>query len=117
MPYVRAEMDHLSLPDAYTTAQTHEAERSALLERRRRLGIVFADGLIEEETYRSDLAGIARALDDLGDEAYIVSVPGIDWDAPIADLNEALRAILARIELDANMAPVRAVWRVPGMRA
>jgi DNA invertase Pin-like site-specific DNA recombinase len=116
MPLVREEMEHLDVPDAYSVAETHEAERSALLERRRRLAILFADGLLEDEEYRSELTGITRALDDLGDASYIVDVPGIDWDAPVADVNEALRAFLARIELDATMRPAAYIWRVPSMR-
>lgn len=116
LPLVREEMAHLDPPAAYTVAETHEAERAALTERRRRLGIVFTDGLMDDNTYRSELAEVTRALDDLGDASYIVDVPGIDWDAPVADVNEALRAFLARIELDATMGPSAYIWRVPSMR-
>jgi DNA invertase Pin-like site-specific DNA recombinase len=116
MPFVRDEMAHLDLPDAYTAAESHEAERTALLERRRRLGRAYADGLWTDDDYQAELRAIARALDDLGDVESVVAIPPIDWDAPVADVNEALRAILARIELDANMHPLPPVWRVPGMR-
>ena len=66
IPLVKDGMAHLDVPDAYTASETHEAERTALLERRRRLAILFADTLMDEETYRSELTGITRALDDLG---------------------------------------------------
>ena len=119
LPLVKEEMTHLDPPDAYAVAESHEAERAALLERRRRLAILFADGLKDDEEYRSELTGITRALDTLGDLSTLVDIPEIDWDADVADVNEALRAFLARIELDATMrpsGPSAFVWRVPSMR-
>lgn len=119
MPLIKEEMAHLDVPDAYSASESHTAERTALLERRRRLAVLYADTLIDDDGYRSERDAITKALDDLGDASYVVDVPGIDWDAPVADVNEALRAFLARIELDASMrpsGPEAFIWRVPGMR-
>ncbi|MFI5258315.1 MAG: recombinase family protein [Candidatus Limnocylindrales bacterium] len=118
LPLVKEEMTHFDPGGPYSFAETHEAERAAFLERRRRLAILFADGLMTDDAYHEELAAIAGSLDDLGDAASIVVVPGIDWTAPVGDINEALRAILARIELDAALLPKPDgfVWRVPGMR-
>jgi len=117
LPFVKAEIGHLDVPPDVGVSEAHEAERAALLERRRRLGVVFADGLMDDQEYRAELGRIATAIDDLGDAETFTTIPSFDWDAPAADLNDALRALLARVELDAAMQPVRAVWRVPRFRA
>lgn len=120
LPIIRAEADRLRLP-ADDVAQGEEAEdaRESLTERRRRIAMAFADGALDEPTYRAELEKIADSIKHLDAAAEIVEGVHLDWTAPVADINAALRSLFEYVQLAPDMSiPENGIkWRVPEWRA
>jgi len=114
--WAKAEAARLRTPKRVQLAR-HNTERRAELEaQRERLGWAVADGLLDREQAKDRAAAITAALDQLAEQDAVVDVPAIDWTWPPTEINAVLRAMWEHIELDANMRPVEAVWRVPEWR-
>jgi hypothetical protein len=85
-------------------------------EDRRRAGIAYHSRAIGDDEFSATIAGLDAELARLDDRAAAIEIPAIDWSWPTADLNAALRALWAYIELDDGLRPVRAEWLVPEWR-
>lgn len=94
-----------------------EARRTALAEKRRRLGIVFADGGLDEDVYRQEVDDIKRAITDLDDQidadwiGFGPRTPVVPWDGDEEELGVALRQRVRVVRLDEAMRPAEVVWR------
>jgi DNA invertase Pin-like site-specific DNA recombinase len=118
LPFVRAEVARLHIPfDAVTAGETQAGRLVGLTERKRRLALTFADGALDETVYRAELRKIAVETEAIEGAQRIIEIPPLNWEAPRRAVNEALRAILASVQLNADLQPVGAVWRVPQWRA
>jgi DNA invertase Pin-like site-specific DNA recombinase len=115
-PWIREEVAHLRIPFESVT-EGEAARLPALIERKRRLAMGFADNALNETEYRAELRKIADETDAIEGAQRIIDIPPLNWSAPTRDVNRALRAILADVQLDADMKPVSALWRVPAWRA
>lgn len=117
LEWAKAEASRLRTPDAVEIAEQDSDRRAALEAQRERLGWAVTDGLLTREQARAKASEIDVQLDALEDRAEVVEIPGIAWDAPPSDVNAVLRALWEFVELDADMRPVRAEWRVPEWRS
>jgi len=121
LPWVKAEVAHLRIPDAVTLASDNAAQRDALAGRLERANELFVIGPKAggwtRERRDAEAAVVKAALDLLGDTEAIVKVPPVDWTWPVPELNAYLRAIVSRVDLGPDMRPVWAEWRNRALRA
>jgi DNA invertase Pin-like site-specific DNA recombinase len=122
MPWVKAEAARLRPPESLQTdAPDRTAERESLEAQRERLRTQHRLGIINDAELAASWSEIHSALEAMDDREVLASmdVPQtVDWESwSPSDLNEVLRALWERVELDGRMRPVRAVWRVPEWRA
>jgi DNA invertase Pin-like site-specific DNA recombinase len=93
------------------------AQRTALEEKRRRLGVVFTDGALDEDDYRRQVDDVKRALAELDEEAdadwigFGPLTPIVPWDGDEEELGAALRQRVRVVRLDKEMHPGEVVWR------
>jgi hypothetical protein len=118
MPIIRAEADRLAIPfDAVEIGEDDAKGRDSLTERKRRLALTFADGLLEPSDYADELAKIAESVERIEAAAEIIAGPSLNWSARVAEVNAALRALFWPIQLAPDMSIVEILWRVPEWRA
>lgn len=118
MPWLQAEAARLQVPgDAVRLGEAHDDERATLLARRQRLGLDLVRDLLGPDEAQAQADEIDAQLALIDAEAAVVAIPAIDWDWPPQALNAALRALWQHVQLDADMRPIAATWRVPGWRA
>jgi DNA invertase Pin-like site-specific DNA recombinase len=119
LEWAQAEASRLKVPAEVALIDERDQVATARLETRRaRVVDAYVDGAIS----KNDRDRRLRLLDDeaekLAAERRLAQIPAaIDWSWSPAALNGVLTALLGRIELDENMAPARAEWRVPEWRA
>lgn len=116
LAWAQVEAARLEPPPAVILADDDARRRAELEAARERLGWAVADGLLERDAARARSAAIDTELEQLDERAAAVAVPAIDWSWPATELNGVLRALWESIELDADLRPRRAVWRVPEWR-
>ena len=117
LEFARTEAARLAIPYTHAEIQAETSTRRELLtEQRKRLGWAVADGLLSRQSAKTRAAAIDAELAALEVRETIVEIPRIDWSAPAAELNAVLQALWERIELDEQLRPVHAVWRVPEWR-
>jgi DNA invertase Pin-like site-specific DNA recombinase len=117
LPWVRAEAARLRTPERVTLGEQNATKRAELTAQRERLGWALTDGLLNREDAAKRAAEIEAEMEHLDVAEEIIEVPTIDWTWEPAAVNGVLRTLWEHVELDANMQPVRAMWRVPEWRA
>lgn len=119
MPWVQAEAARFRVPfDAVQIAEADEGRRLELEARRSRVIDNYEDGLIDKAQRDARLLTIGEGLASIEGGERILEVPEeVPWDADPKALNAFLRTLWDHIELDVDLQPVRAVWRVPEWRA
>lgn len=118
LPWVRAEAARLhGLPEAVRIAEDAEAERAAVSSERERIAFAYGRGGMSADAYVAEDDRLAAELARIDAEAAAVEVPALDWTWPPDEINAVLRLLWERIDLDDDMAPIEAVWRVPSLRA
>jgi DNA invertase Pin-like site-specific DNA recombinase len=119
LPALQAEAAHLRIPmESVEVEVNDETKRSELAAKQARVLDMFADGVIDKAERTLRLAAIGDAMESLDDARRIVTLPpDIDWAWPPEQLNTVLRALWQRVELGADMMPVRFVWNTPEWRA
>ena len=118
LPAIMAEVAHLRTPPEIEIAGA-DTERAELESKRARIIEAFMDGTVDRADRDRRLQAISDALGRLETRSEIVAVPAIDWNDDPGKVNEALRVVLARIDLDPETfhpRPDGYVWRVPRMR-
>jgi hypothetical protein len=95
--------------------QGNEHRRAELEGRRERLGWAVADGLLSRDQAKVRAAAIAEELAGLDLAAQAIDIPqAIDWEGwRPADVNAVLRSYWHHVQLDREMRPTRAEWRLP----
>lgn len=117
MEWAKDEAARLHPPDALVEIEDGEdAIRRRIEQRRARVIDTYVDELIDKAERDRRLRKLDEEADALAARTYLETIPPIDWTWPPAELNAVLRAMWDHIELDANMRPVEAVWRVPEWR-
>jgi DNA invertase Pin-like site-specific DNA recombinase len=117
LEWAKGEAARLQTPERVQLAARNTDRRAELEGQRERLGWAVADGLLGREQAKERAAVIARELEQLDEQEALVDVPAVDWSWPAAELNAVLRALWEFVELDEQMRPVRAIWRVPEWRS
>jgi DNA invertase Pin-like site-specific DNA recombinase len=112
LPWIKAEAARLRLPKAGKIGDS-DARVIELTERKRRLALTFADGALDEPTYRTQLSALEGELQTLDLAERIIDIPKLDWSRTPEYINGVLRTLWRYVELDAAMHPVRAEWRLP----
>lgn len=117
LDWVKPEAARLELPAAIIEDRAQdEALSDELKGRRDRIVESYIDGLVSKEERDARLVSLDAQLEALGNTSRLTAVPALDWDAPVPEVNNVLRAIFSEIQLGADLHPVEAVWRVPSLR-
>jgi len=117
LEFAKAEAAHLDIPyDKVTLGVETSQRREALEQQRERLGWAVTDGLLSRDAAKARAEEIDHELKNLEEAEQLVDIPAVDWTAEPASLNSVLHALWEAIDLDAEMRPVRALWRVPEWR-
>jgi hypothetical protein len=117
LAWARVEAARLRTPERVRLADENRDRRTELAGQRERLGWAVTDGLLDREQAQLKAAEIGAEMERLADQEQVVDIPTLDWSWEPAELNAVLRSLWERVELDANLRPVRAEWRVPEWRA
>lgn len=117
LPFVRAEANRLRPPEKVMTSEESAGARAAIQGRLDRAHELYIAGDIDKARYEAEKARHVADLEAIDAQAQAVDWPALDWSWPEAELGAVLRLIFARIELDDQMRPIRAIWRVPEFRA
>lgn len=118
LEWARAEAERLRVPiDRIELAEAAGSALVALEAKRTRILDAYMDGTIAKQERDSRLEVVDAERGRLAPRSAAVALPDLDWTFPPAALNVALRALWDRIELDADLRPVRAVWGIPEWRA
>lgn len=116
MPWVKAEAARFCVPaELVEIGERDESARLELEARRRRVIDNYEDGIIDKAERDAKLLTIAEDIERLSVRETAMAVPsGIDWErTPPKEVNAVLRVYWDHIELDAEMHPIRAAWRLP----
>jgi hypothetical protein len=117
MPWLKAEAARLRTPEHVLMGDAADEQRASLAARRQRIAEAAIDGLITRDEAKAKADEIDEMLAALDAQEQVVAIPPIDWTWPAPELNAALRALWEHVQLDSDMRPVEAVWRVPEWRA
>jgi hypothetical protein len=119
LDWVKDEAALLMLPDVVET-DAPNTERVALMARLDALSRQHEMGVLSDADLMARAREVQDALDRLEPETVPIDLTGegIDWDhdAP-EEVNRLLRALWYHVQLDDDLRPVRAEWRVPQWRA
>jgi DNA invertase Pin-like site-specific DNA recombinase len=115
LEWAKAEAARLRTPKA-VELRHDDASAAGIEQRRTRIIDAYVDGAIDKPERDRRLHKLDIEVDALAVKSYVANVPAIDWSWPPAELNQVLRAVWQAVELDANMQPTRAEWRVPEWR-
>jgi hypothetical protein len=115
---IKTEAGRLAIPADAFAEDADMAARKALEARRQRVIDNYEDGLIDRAARDAKFEAIVRELDRLDARSRTIAIPAIDWDGwtPQA-INEVLRAMFGRIDLDPDLMPAEYHWRVGEWRA
>jgi DNA invertase Pin-like site-specific DNA recombinase len=117
-PFIVAEAALLvTPPDVEAASDAADGQVHALLERRQRVVDNYEDGVIDKASRDAKLTAIAGEIERLSAVTRTARVPSLDFSWPASHVNAVLRSIWEYVQLDENLLPVRAEWRVPEWRA
>lgn len=120
LPWVAYELSRFTPPDdVLQVAGDRQAERESVLEDLRRLNVVYLARGMGDDEYADAKKALDAKLDGLDAEGLLVDLSeGLpDWagDDP-RDVNAWARSVLHHVQLDSQMRPVVALWRLPSWR-
>jgi DNA invertase Pin-like site-specific DNA recombinase len=120
-PVIRAwaevEAARLRTPDRVQLAERNAERRAELDEERRRLGVAYRRRAVDDSEFEAEMARLDAEVAEVDATEEVVTIPKIDWSWPPRELNAVLRALWSEIQLDSEMRPIEAVWRVPEWRS
>lgn len=117
LPWIMAEAAHHDLNAVLE--RDADTERRATLEATiGRLTTAYVNGGLAEDDYLRDLASTKAQIADLdaADAAQILPI-AIDWTWPPEAINRGLTALWRSVQLDSELRPISADWRVKEWRA
>ena len=113
LDWVKDEASRLRVPGVVELSAP-DARRDELEEDRRRAGVAYNARAMTDLDFAATIAKIDAELDRLELTELVVDVPSaIDWQWERGAVNGVLRTVWEHIELDRDMKPVRAEWRLP----
>jgi DNA invertase Pin-like site-specific DNA recombinase len=113
LPWVMAEAGRWTAPGDYAqVAEDTDARRAELTEQRRRLAVTYSRGALDDATYAAEDEALTAELADLDAQGAEREIVPIDWTWDAADINAILREMWTSVQLDDDLLPVRAEWRV-----
>lgn len=117
--WVKGEAARFRIPaDEVEIGERDEASKLELEARRRRVIDNYEDAVIDKAERDAKLLGIGEELARLEAVETVIDIPqAIDWTWEPKAINEVLRALWEHVQVDADMQPTEAVWRVPEWRA
>lgn len=115
LPWVKAEAARFRIPRGKAKiVDRDDGLRLKLEARRRRVIDNYEDEVIDKAERDAKLVKIGDELAALEVTERAIDLPtAIPWDAPEKELNAFLRTLWDYIELDEQMRPIRAEWRLP----
>jgi DNA invertase Pin-like site-specific DNA recombinase len=117
LPAIREEAERLRTPGMIADQPDDHHQRAELEARRLRIIDLFESGLIDKAERQKRLTKVDTVVAGLDSRRIVRAVPHIDWSWPPRQLNNVLRALFDRIDLDpVTFRPVRAEWIVPEWR-
>jgi DNA invertase Pin-like site-specific DNA recombinase len=117
LPFIKAEAARLHTPPAVLTAADQEAARVTSQAKLDRAHELYIAGDIEKPRYEAEKSRHASAIDAIDAQAAAVDWPALDLSWPERELGDFLRTLFLRVELNTDMTPKAAIWRVPEYRA
>ncbi len=113
------ELAHLRPPvDRVAIAEAADAERAALEARRARLVDAVEHDLLSPALIAERLAAIGLELEALEVRTRVEELPtAVEWDAPVAEVQGQIAAVLSEIVVDLAGPTFRASWRNDAYRA
>jgi DNA invertase Pin-like site-specific DNA recombinase len=116
--WLEAEAGRLQVPASAVEMSEDESRRDDLEGRRRRVLDNYEDGYLDRAARDAKVAEIVAELERLAQRRMVEAVPdAIDWTWAPEKVNAVLRALWDHVDLDADLRPVGAVWRVPEWRS
>ena len=117
LDWIKAEAARFRVPERVALGDP-SVRRDELEEDRRLAGIALRARAMPEDEFAATIARLDAELDALGAAESVVNVPqAIDWETWDREaVSGVLRSIWEYIQLDPDMRPVEAVWRVPEWR-
>jgi hypothetical protein len=110
---VKAEAARFRIPSPVRLGAPDE-RREELEEDRRRAGLAYTARAISDDDFNATIARIEAKLDGLEVAESAIEVKPIDWERWGAkEINAVLRTYWQFVQLDADLKPVRAEWRLP----
>jgi DNA invertase Pin-like site-specific DNA recombinase len=117
LPAIREEVARLRTPARLEAVAGGEAERAELEARRDRVIDLFEAGHIDRGDRERRLAAVQEDIERIDSRDVVLAIPDVDWAWPPRQLNNVLRALFDRIELDpATFQPTSLEWTVPEWR-
>ena len=118
LPWVKDEAARLRVPFTHAEQTAETSRRRDLEARRRRVIDNYEDGVIDKSERDAKLLNIGDELEKIDAAEQLVELPSaVEWEAPAKEVNAVLRAMWDHVQLDLDMHPVEAVWRVPEWRS
>lgn len=113
LEWVKAEAARFRIPSPVRLGAPDE-RREELEEDRRRAGLAYTARAISDDDFNATIARIEAELDGLEVAESAIEVKPIDWERWGAkEINAVLRTYWQFVQLDADLKPVRAEWRLP----
>lgn len=116
LPWVRDEAARLRTPERVKLAEDQAGERAALEDRKARILDNFEGGHYDAAERDRRLEAVYGALARIDEASRLVSVPSLNWDGDVEDVNLVLSILFDYIELGHDLRPVRAEWAIPEWR-
>lgn len=112
--WIRSELSLLQTPERVEVESLQVAAREALAVRRSRVLDMYEAGHISRDDYRKRVESIDDELDGMERQREVVAVPALDFDTSDGKaVNRVLRAVWEYVQLDEDLMPISAKWRVP----
>lgn len=104
-------------PPVETDSASHATRRAELTERLERLGMVFAEGAMTPNAFKTKAKAIRDELATISDderaiESLRIPEAGIDWDRPEGEVNADLTAIWRAVHMTKDYLSASIEWRV-----
>lgn len=117
--WAKGEAGRLAIPaDAVELADGDDAVLRHLEERRARVVDAYVDGAIDKAERDRRLRALDAERERHAAAMQVAQIPtGVDWTWNPQAVNDVLRALWEYVELDADLQPSKAVWRVPEWRS
>jgi hypothetical protein len=119
LAWAQAEAARLRVPGKAVQIEERDQLATTRLETRRaRVIDTYVDGAISKNERDRRLRLLDAEAEKLAAQNHLAQIPqAINWTWEPARLNAVLRALWDHVQLDADMKPVEAVWRVPEWRS